>query len=92
MNHKQYYGETEKALFLRLQQAKGEVMMHLADDFSIPEALRALQELVREANKYMDTTEEASTILLRYGRNPTSDLPQGLHPPLLLSPGVLSLG
>lgn len=77
VDHKQHYGPREKLVFLKLQSAKEEVRAHLADDFNIPEALKSLQELVRETNKYMDTSDDegGSTILIR-----SVFLPRLYHP------------
>jgi len=70
----QHVGETEISIFQFLENTKIAVRNALLDDFDTPEAMSALLELIREANRYMEGNQISSSILTSVGRYVTSIL------------------
>ena len=70
----QHVGERDEALVVSLEETKGNVRAALCDDFDTPSAVRHLMNLIREANKYIESGVVGSAILSSVARYITSIL------------------
>eukprot|EP00607_Mallomonas_marina_P002937 CAMPEP_0182429724 /NCGR_PEP_ID=MMETSP1167-20130531/32935_1 /TAXON_ID=2988 /ORGANISM="Mallomonas Sp, Strain CCMP3275" /LENGTH=473 /DNA_ID=CAMNT_0024613837 /DNA_START=463 /DNA_END=1885 /DNA_ORIENTATION=- len=70
----QHLGDREHQLMCQLQLTKETVREALLDDFDTPRALLALQDIIRQTNRYVEDTPIVSTVITQVAKYVTSIL------------------